>query len=161
QTFDTWDGHTWGQTDSQPISLPLRGRVVAVSPDPDDAGAFTGRVMRQTFHLESSFSDVVFAAPSPVSIETDKAVLGHADGTGPVSGGFGGGATYPVTSRSVPATATLLRAASRLAVPASVQEAFGSPLQTTTRVAALARAITLSAPTTYDKILAIEAWLGS
>ena len=161
QTFDTWDEHDWTQSDPRTEPLIARGRDVTIDPDPDDTGAFTGRVMRQTFRLETGFSDVVFAAPSPVAIETDKVVEGHSDGTATVYGGFGKGATYTVTSRSVPATAELLRAASRISVPASVLNRFASPARTTARVNALARQITASAPTTYDKIRAIESWLGA
>ena len=161
QTFDMWDEHEWIQSDPRSVPLVLHGRDVAIAPEPDDAGAFSGRVMRQTFRLESGFSDVVFAAPSPVEIETDKVVEGHPDGTATVYGGFGKGATYTVTSRSVPVTSALLRAAGRLAVPASVLTRFASPAPTTDRVSALARRITASAPTTYDKIRAIEAWLGA
>jgi len=104
---------------------------------------------------------VVFAAPSPVAVETDKELEAHPDGTATVYGGFGKGATYTVTSRSVPVTAALLRAAGRVAIPALVLNHFASPAPTTARVNTLARQITASAPTTYDKIRAIEAWLGA
>jgi len=161
QTFDTWDEHEWRQSDSRSVRLPPRGRAIAISPDPDDTGAFTGRVMRQTFRIETDFSDVVFAAPSPVAVETDKELEAHPDGTATVYGGFGKGATYTVTSRSVPVTAALLRAAGRVAIPALVLNHFASPAPTTARVNTLARQITASAPTTYDKIRAIEAWLGA
>jgi transglutaminase-like putative cysteine protease len=161
QTFDTWDGHDWTQSDPNTLPLAPHGRELAITPDPDDTGAFTGRAMRQTFRLESGYSDVVFAAPSPVEIETDKVVEVHTDGTATVYGGFGKGATYTVTSRSFPATAARLRAADRKPVPASVRTRFASPALTTDEVNSLARQITATAPTTYDKIRAIEAWLGA
>ena len=36
---------------------------------------------RQTFHIEAGFSDVVFAAPSPRIVETDKLLIRRPDGT--------------------------------------------------------------------------------
>ncbi len=78
-----------------------------------------------------------------------------------VYGGFGRGATYTVTSRSLPVTAA--------AAPQGEQAnrcrptccgGSPSPRRRPTASTQLAQAITASAPTTYDKILAIEAWLG-
>jgi len=161
QTYDRWNGHDWTQSDQGSVRLAPNRGPIALTPDPDDTGAFRGRPMRQTFRLESGFSDVVFAAPSPVEIETDKVIESHADGTATVYGGFGRGATYTVTSRSLPVTAALLRAADRAAVPESVLSRFARPAPTTDEVNALAQRITASAPTTYDRIRAIEAWLGA
>ena len=159
QTFDTWDTRTWTQSDPRTAQLPLGG-TVNVPRDTNDVGAFEGRSMRQTFRVETDYSNVVFAAPSLVTVQTDKVVEGHPDGTATVYGGFGRGATYTVTSRSLPVTAALLRRASKEPVPADVLRRFAQPAPTTARVNELAQAITASAPTTYDKILAIEAWLG-
>ena len=117
QTFDSWNG-TRGRS-------PTRSRrcstaavpSVAVPRDETDAGAFSGQAMRQTFRVETGYSNVVFAAPSPVSVETDRMLQGHPDGTVTVDGGFGRGSTYTVTSRRVLATAALLRAADSIAEP--------------------------------------------
>jgi transglutaminase-like putative cysteine protease len=162
QTFDYWNGRTWTQTDpqSRPIR-PLGGAgSVELPRDENDVGAFEGRSMRQTFRIESDYSNVVFAAPSPVSIQTDKVVEGHPDGTATVYGGFGRGATYTVTSRAIPVTATLLREADARPDPAGVLRQFATAAPTTARVNELASSVTASATTTYDKILALEAWLG-
>jgi transglutaminase-like putative cysteine protease len=160
QTFDAWDGRTWRQ--SNPDSLQLRSPdgTVEVPRDPYDVGAFEGRTMRQTFRMESEYSNVVFAAPSLVTVQTDKVVEGYPDGTATVYGGFGRGATYTVTSRSMPVTAQLLREAEQNVAPAEVLRRYGTPETTTPRVDSLARVVTESAPTTYDKIRAIEEWLG-
>jgi transglutaminase-like putative cysteine protease len=160
QTFDLWNGHTWTQSDSRSVPIRSPDGSVTVARDTYDVGAFEGRSMRQTFHIESEYSNVVFAAPSLVTVQTDKVVEGHPDGTATVYGGFGRGATYTVTSRSMPVTAKLLREASDKPVPADVLRKFAASPVTTDRVNTLAAAITGPAPTTYDKILAIEEWLG-
>jgi transglutaminase-like putative cysteine protease len=160
QTFDEWDGRTWRQSDHDTVQLRSPNGAVAVPRDTYDIGAFEGRSMRQTFRMESDYSNVVFAAPSLVTVQTDKIVEGNPDGTATVYGGFGRGATYTVTSRSMPVTAKLLRAADEEVVPAEVYRRYGTPETTTERVDSLARAVTGPATTTYDKILAIEAWLG-
>ena len=161
QTYDAWNGHEWSQSDPQPTLLNRGDRVVAVPRDVNDSGAFTGQTLRQTFHVETGYSNVVFAAPSPVAVETDRVLQGHPDGTVTVDGGFGRGSTYTVTSRRVLATAAILRAADRFTDSAAVRDQFARVPVTTNRVQALARRITASAPTRYDKIRAIEAWLGA
>ena len=65
----------------------------------------------QTFHIETGFSEVLFAAPSPVSVGSDRLIIGRADGTAAVLGGFGKDAVYTVMSRSSLPTADDLRAA--------------------------------------------------
>jgi len=134
---------------------------VSVPVDPYDDGARTGPAMRQTFHVETEFSDVVFAAPSPVSVQTANRLGARSDGTVVAFGGFGKGAVYTVTSRSAPATASALRASDAIQGPAGVLDQFAQTPKTTNRVRALALEITASSPTTYDKIMAIEAWLGA
>src|SRR5262249_25996345 len=109
QTFDEWDGSTWTQTEPQSTPLAREGNTAAGTPDPLDEGAVGGSEMRQTFRVETPFSNVVFAAPSPVSVETDKVLAERADGTLTSFTGFGKGATYTVTSRSLLPTAAALR----------------------------------------------------
>lgn len=160
QTFDAWNGHAWSQSDPHTMPLVRNGDAVAVAPDPYDVGAVNGQSMRQTFRVETGFSNIVFAAPSPVSVQTDKVLEERSDGTLTVFTGFGKGATYTVTSRSLLPTAAVLRASTKQPVPAAVRDQFAQQsLHVTERVQVLARQITASAPTTYDKIRAIEAWL--
>jgi transglutaminase-like putative cysteine protease len=161
ETFDAWDGQFWTQSDPTPNPLPHDGVTTTITPEPNDVGAITGRPMRQTFHLQSGYSDVIFAAPSPVSVETDRTVLQRDDGTVSVAEPFGNGATYTVTSRSVLSTPASLRAADALPVPDAVRRRFAQPPRTTGRVRALARHVTAAAATTYDKIRALESWLGA
>jgi protein-glutamine gamma-glutamyltransferase len=108
----------------------------------------------------------VFAAPSPREVETDKLVRYRPDGTtalaGGLSSGFGKGAVYTVVSRRLPTTAADLRAADRHTVARAVAAQYAQPVANTSeRVRNLAREITANEPTVYDKIRAIEAWLGT
>jgi transglutaminase-like putative cysteine protease len=161
ETFDVWDGHAWRRSDVQTRGLAHEGNTSVLIPPGDDVAATSGQSMRQTFHFESGYSNIVFAAPSPVAVETDREVDERDDGTLSVRDGFGSGATYTVTSRTVLSTAADLRAADARTVPVTVRSQFAQPPLTTPRVQTLARDITATAPTTYDKILAIEAWLGA
>jgi transglutaminase-like putative cysteine protease len=109
--------------------------------------------------MEAPFSNVVFAAPSPVEIESDKVLEQRTDGTVSAFAGFGRGSTYTVISRSSLPNAAMLRASDSQPVPTSVKLQYAERPETTERVQILAREITARAPTTYDKILAIEAWM--
>jgi transglutaminase-like putative cysteine protease len=161
ETFDVWDGRTWTRSDPRSTTLARDGATVSIPVDPSDDGARSGRAMRQTFHIQSNFSDIIFAAPSPVAVETDKLLEGRPDGTAILLGGFGKDAVYTVTSRSALPTERALRAADAAAVPNRVLDAFAQTPKTTDRVRALALSITAPAATTYDKINAIEAWLST
>ncbi len=168
ETFDAWDGRSWTRSDERDFiarrDFENRAQIPAAA---EDTGARIGQELRQTFHIESSFSDLVFSAPSPREVETDKLVRFRPDGTvgvadGGGSSGYGKGAVYTVVSRRLPTTAADLRAAGRQPVPRAVAAQYARPVASTTeRVRALAREITANQRTDYDKILAIEAWLGT
>jgi transglutaminase-like putative cysteine protease len=168
ETFDVWNGHEWARNDgdAEEYFLGRQGAQVAVPAAPFDVGATEGADFRQTFHVEAGFSDVVFAAPSPRTVQTDKLLKSRGDGavtvTGGVGGGFGKGAVYSVVSRRTRATADALRAADFEPTPAEILSAEAQvPAATTSRVRALARRITAAAPTNYDKVIAIEDWMGA
>ncbi len=166
ETFDTWSGRAWTRSiRDEDLAERDQANRVLIDPAADDAGAASGEQLRQTFHIESGFSDIVFAAPSPRVVETDKVVHERPDGTASVGGGassgFGKGAVYTVVSQRFPSTAADLRAADRAPVPATVAALYAQPVAATTeRVRTLAAEITAGSPTTYEKVRAIEAWLG-
>ena len=142
--------------DRDPRSQTLvgNGAAVPVPVDPFDDGARTGPAMRQTFHLKTEFSDVVFAAPSPVTVRNRQSPAGslRRHGRRPI-GGFGKGAVYTVTSRSAPATANALRAADAGRCRRTVLDLFAADADgPRTGSRALALRDHRRAPTTYDKI---------
>jgi transglutaminase-like putative cysteine protease len=161
ETWDVWDGTAWKRSEPGFVTLRHDGRRVAIPVASDDVAAQRGRPMRQTFHMEAPYTNVVFAAPTAVEVETSELVLGRPDGTMAVVGGFGRGATYSVVSRRAFATEETLRAADDQPVPGTVLERYAVPTVVTDRVAQLAQRITAGAPTTYDKVRAIERWLAA
>jgi transglutaminase-like putative cysteine protease len=167
ETFDAWDGRAWTRSDDHSFATQRDfGNRVQIPPAAEDTGARVGEELQQTFHIESGYSDIVFAAPSPRIVETDKLLKARADGSVLLAGGdlsgYGKGAVYSVVSRRYPATAADLRAADREPVPRPVADAYAQPVASTTeRVRALAVEVTAGRPTTYDKIRAIEGWLGT
>ena len=167
ETFDVYQGSSWSTSFPQDRVdvLSHEGTRVEVAPEVYDEGARNGAQFRQTFHIEAGFSDVVFAAPSPRIVETDKLLIRRPDGTLRVAGGsgsgFGKGAVYTVYSRNLPVTEGQLRAANTKAAPAAIEQQYAQPPATKTRVVDLARRITAGAPTAYDKVRALEAWLGA
>jgi transglutaminase-like putative cysteine protease len=159
ETWDVWDGAGWRRSDPEPTAVHRTGEHVEVNVDPYDPAARDGEEMRQTFRVEAPYSDVIFAAPSPVDVRVSELVVGRSDGTLAIIGGFGRGASYTVVSRRAHATRATLRAADTEAVPAPVKQRYAQVPATTARVRQLAEDITAPAPTTYDKVRAIERWL--
>ena len=157
QTYDQWDGRTWRQ--SQARRFPLAGGREVVH-DGTDLGAAGDDQVVQRFRLEAGYSDVVFAAATAVTVEAGTDVYQAADGTlvtGPQP--LGRGATYTVVSRRRSLDEATLRAADG-PVPADLLARYASPPDTTDRVRAAALAATEGATSTYDRVRALEQWMG-
>src|SRR5437879_3576093 len=109
-TYDEYNGSSWSSSFPRERLdvLGHTGTKVQVAPELYNESARNGVEFRQTFHIEAGFSDVVFAAPSPRLVETDKLLIREPDGTVRVAGGsgsgFGKGAVYSVCSRSLAVT---------------------------------------------------------
>jgi hypothetical protein len=161
EVFDEWDGRRWTRSQPNAFAVSRLGDRWRLPVADHDVAATDGEEMTQTFRVETGFSEVVFAAPSPVEVELPRVVRGRPDGTALVPGGLGRDAVYRVTSRSTLPTAEALRAADDGEVPEDVVSRYAATPRMTDRVAALATAITEDATTTYDKVRAIERWLGT
>lgn len=165
QTFDRYEGSRWSRGTGSDVLLDGTSFGVAVPAADHDVGAIRGPEFRQTYHIEAGYSEIVFAAPSPRLIETDKPLRARSDGTVLVrqqfTQGFGKGAVYTVTSRSTETTEALLRTADDTPVPQPILDQYAEAPATTDRVKALARSITGGEVTTIGKVRAIEAWLGA
>lgn len=164
ETFDAWDGTRWRRTDLRVFALrrPSPTTVLVPALDP---GAERGEDLTQTYRFESGFSDLVFAAPSARIIETDRYLRARADGSVFVAGlganAFGEGAVYTVTSRRLASTEADLREASGTDLPDWLSDLYRFvPTATPARVALLAERVTAPAANRYDKIRALEDWLG-
>ena len=155
EVYDTWDGRTWTRSEPSVERLVDDREVIH---EADDLGADGSDVVRQRFRMATDYASVLYAAASATSVTADAAVAQHPDGT-LIGGPLGQGATYTVVSRRVPLSPTILRNASR-AVPSDVATRYAATPVATDRVVAAAKRVTASATTTYDKVLALEDWMG-
>jgi transglutaminase-like putative cysteine protease len=170
ETFDEYHGSAWVNSfdRSQYQSLSHDGTRVDVYPVEFDGGQTKGVDFRQTYHIEAGYSDVVFAAPNPRVVETEKNLYVVPDGTLRVAedddsknaaAGFGKNAVYTVTSRSVPVTVPMLQNATGT-VPVPIEQQYAAMPETSSRVINLARTITEGKTNTYDRVKTLENWLG-
>lgn len=159
-TFDVWDGVAWTRSDDrlEPVGWRDEGSVLPTVPY--DVAAVTGSAMEQIITVEAPVVESLFAAPTPVEVRSRHLVGVRPDGTAAFLEPLGRGATYTVTSRRAFATEATLRGATRPA-PAEVLARYASPPEATERVRRLAFAVTADAPNVYDKVRALERWLGA
>jgi transglutaminase-like putative cysteine protease len=159
ETFDVWNGHAWTRSGDGHLPLPSLGSSTELRPS---TGTPTtgGRRLTQTFHIEASYDDVLFAAAEPVSVEGRLPVERY-DGTIYTFVPLGKGSSYRVVSNVPDATAATLRAADATLVPKDIVFQYAQTPVATERVRALAARVTAGAPTTYDKVRALEEWMGS
>jgi transglutaminase-like putative cysteine protease len=155
-TFDLWSGRSWGRSEGM---LALVGGTIAH--EPFDLAATEGEELTQRIRLESRYAELMPAAPSPVSIQASASVGQWPDGSlVPAFGAVGSGTSYTVVSRQIPVTEAQLESADP-AVPPEVLARYARRPVATDRVIALAAEITAGAATPYDRVRAIEAWMGS
>jgi transglutaminase-like putative cysteine protease len=157
QTFDVWDGRRWTLSDTReravrgprPLSLPSR------------ESSFGDQELLQTFYIKRPGPNLVFGAYAPRELWfPDNTVFMLSDGTIRAGVELGAGAVYTVVSRRPAVTADLLRAAQGVPVREDVARRYAAPPPSTERVRRLARSVTAAAPTVYDKVRALEAWMG-
>ncbi len=161
ETFDVWDGSTWSRSDDHVEALASAADGATVVPPPGSVPG-SGDTLTQTFHIEAPFSEVVFAAAEPIEVSSTRIpVERSADGTLLMDQPLGQGSSYRVVSQVPDATTATLRAADPAAVPAVITSTYAQPPETTARVKALAASVTAGAPTVYDKVRALEAWMGA
>ena len=167
QSFDRWDGRTWRQTDQTPTPtqgeapLHLRG-----APEDREAGILdAGSDFVQTVFVEKSGPNLIFAAYAPHRVYfSDRTLFELDDGTVRTAVQLPEDAVYTVVSRRTPVTEELLRASSGLGMslsPALQQRYTQLPDTVPQRVLDLAAEVTADAPTTYDKVRALERWMGT
>ena len=163
QTFDGWNGRTWTISDPRGSALPAGPPITVPLPTQDGFGAATGPDFVQTFYVLQPGPNLIFGADplSQVYLAGGR-VEQLSDGTLRANEELGPGTVYTVVSQPALVTAATLRAADRnpAATPRTVTRRYGTALPTTARVRHLAARVTSAAPTTYDKILALEAWMG-
>ncbi|MEE9414371.1 MAG: transglutaminase domain-containing protein [Acidimicrobiales bacterium] len=157
QTFDVWDGRFWHRSDvnSRVVNADSQGHVNLVEPD------LASERITQTFTMEQDGSDIVFGAPDISRVDHPVPWLYQfTDGSLRADIDLAAGSQYTVESSRPFVTDDLLRSADPLSneIPRSIRDSYLA-VRVTPRVAALAVEITAAAPTSYDKIRALEAWM--
>jgi transglutaminase-like putative cysteine protease len=171
-TFDVWDGRHWVTSVPGGRMIPRTdpsGEVQYLSTGSRGLGRRTQR-LEQTFRVVAGTHDRLYAAATPTAIETpglDLAV--QPDGTLLSMFPLGPGTRWTVTSTRPAVTPADLRAIGTVTAPEPVDgvlPSFGPtafatqvPDEVPDRVRDLAQDITAGATTTYDQVVAIEAWL--
>ncbi|NLD75327.1 MAG: transglutaminase domain-containing protein [Acidimicrobiales bacterium] len=157
QVYDRWDGRHWTRSDVR--RFPLDGGTEVV-PAADDLGASGDDLLTQRFQMDALYSDVVFAAASPVSIEAHHAIAQGADGTLVTADvALGRDSSYTVVSRRATLDEEVLRAAPDV-VPDHITQRYAAMPVATDRVVSMAREVTAGAANDYDRIRALERWMG-
>jgi transglutaminase-like putative cysteine protease len=164
QSFDDWDGRVWRVSRSRPTAI--RGFQPIEIPRATDDGPAIGAVgadeLVQTYYIERNGPNAIFAAPSPKQLYfPDQTVFQMPDGSLRAAVQLDEGSVYTVVSRRWLATEEALRASDPARVTEDIRTRYASAPVTTERVRELAQRITANAPTSYDKVRALEAWMGA
>jgi transglutaminase-like putative cysteine protease len=171
QTFTDFDGRTW--TVSPDLGQPRDGPVIDVPATVGDALSSTvpSRELVQTYFVEQDLPNIVFAATQAVQVIFDGTLWTRPDGALRSDVTLTAGSVYTVISQRVQVDADVLRAQGDLgAFYAGFREMAGGdeldpflelPDSTTQRTIDLARSLRTPGASTYDTILAYEAWLGA
>lgn len=163
QTFDAWDGRSWSITDSTPEVL-TGDAPIEVPAVRDEQGMASGPELVQTFYVERTGPNLVFGArPISTLYFPDRRLFQLPDGTLRAGVSLEEDSVYTVVSRRPVVTEAVLRNSElgSAKVPGAVTDRYTRLPAVPARVAQLARQVTADAPTTYDKVRAIEAWLGA
>lgn len=162
QTFDSWDGRNWTQSDDrvreiESETLPLR--IPSTSTD----WAGEGSQLVQTFYLEMSGPNLIFAAYAPDDVYfADRRLFQMTDGTLRAGVELGPDTVYTVVSVRPRATEETLRASSvpGARIPRPIASRYLQlPDKMPSRIAELARRVTAGESNAYDKVRALERWM--
>ncbi len=163
QTFDRWNGRVWTVSEDQP-HLIRGASPIGIPRVPADGPVQTALdvdELVQTYYLAQPGPNAIFAASQATKVYfPDRSLFQNQDGTLRAGVRLDPGAVYTVVSQRALTTPEALRRPPLGAVPADIAGQYAASPVTTDRVRALAHTITAGAPTTYDKVLALEQWLG-
>ena len=165
QTFDTWNGRVWTVSDDQPAPHPRRlsrSGSPGCRPTAPSSASLDVDELVQTYYLEQAGPerDLRRQPGRPRCTSRTARIFQNQDGTLRAGVRLDPGAVYTVVSQRRLVTPTALRAPQLDPVPDDIARQYAAPPVTTDRVRALAHRSPPTAPTTYDKVLAIEQWMG-
>lgn len=172
QTFSEFDGRTW--TVSPERGARRNGPVIDVAPTIGDSrgiGAIPSEELVQTYFVEQDLPNIVFAAYQAEQVVFDGSLWTRPDGALRSDVTLTAGSVYTVVSQRPQVDAGILRSQGDLgAFFTRFREVTGGdevapfleiPASTTQRTIDLAAALRTPGESTYDTILAYEAWLGA
>jgi transglutaminase-like putative cysteine protease len=155
QTFTKFDGRSWTVDDE--TGVRTEGPDHAIEPAIGDVRPSNDDQFIQTFYAEVDLPNIVFAASRAERVLLEAPLWARPDGALRADVVLPAGSAYTVVSQRSGATAAGLRADGDLADDRTPVAYVEVPESTTQRTRALAQQ--LAAPTTYDTIIAIQAWL--
>lgn len=161
QSFDVWDGRTWSMSTERTRVLS-GGSPIPIAPLPDNPPVRTDELI-QTYFLETSGPNVIFAAARAAQVYIPQAALFQLDdGTLRTGVELEAGSIYTVVSQRPYATPQRLRAAGDTSqtAPETLRLHYATMPIATTRVVGLATQLSKDQPSTYDKVMAIQEWMG-
>ena len=116
----------------------------------------------QTYYVEQPGPNAIFAASTPKQVYfSDRTLFQLPDGSLRAGVQLDKESVYTVVSQRRLTTADALRASDPTQVPPELRELYAAPPVMTDRTRVLAQEVTANAPTTYDKVLALERWMGN
>ena len=155
QTFTEFDGRSWTVDDG--TGQRTDGPDHTISPAIGDVPRTESDQFIQTFYAEVNLPNIVFAASRAERVLLEAPLWARPDGALRAEVVIPAGSAYTVVSQRSNATGEGLRAEGSIADTDARSLFTQVPTSTTDRTRALAQQ--LEAPTTYDTILAIQAWL--
>jgi protein-glutamine gamma-glutamyltransferase len=163
QTFDTYDGQRWSNSDTHLHRITGANGLVPITPR-EDRPMMGGDDFIQTFYIAKSAPNVVFAAASPSQVywPFDEAYE-LSDGT--IRGGdtLSPGTVYSVISKRLRVTPGALRYADprRGYIEPDTYIRYTTLPSVPARVAQLATQLASGAPTTYDAVQTMTGWIAT
>ncbi len=166
QTFDVWDGRTWtsSSTDAVPISSAGAIQALATLGDDRPAGAPGSDRFVQTFYIDRPGPNLIFGAYRIDEVFfTERTLFELDDGTLRTGVNLAGGSIYTVVSWRSRVDEDILRSSDplRLDYAEEIRTRYLQLPRVPQRVLGLAREVTADAPTTYDKVRALESWMAN
>ena len=160
ETFNSWNGQSWTNTDNS--SHPVPGGSPFVVPAPDGNGP-DQRSDLQTFFVNTATADLVFHAESAAEVWFPSSTLFYSnDGTLVSPIGIGKGAVYTVESDvSAPGPNQLREDRSSAGFAPGTLKQYTQLPDAYPQVKALADAITAGDNNTYDKVESLISWIGA
>jgi transglutaminase-like putative cysteine protease len=164
QTFDRWDGRVWRVSADSP-TLIRGGSPIGIPRVPLDGPVQTAvdvDDLVQTYYLDTVGPNSIFGANQVTKVYfPERALFQNPDGTLRAGVRLDPGTVYTVVSQRPLVTPDVLRSPRPESVPPEILATYAARPVTTARVRALAHTITAGATNNYDRIQALEQWLGT